>query len=878
MKKCLSMFLVLALLVTLYGGAFADTLQLPGSLTTIEAESFSDNPALDEVSVAWGTETIESRAFASSGVKKIYIPATVTAIADDAFAGTSVTICSAADAYAKEYADAHGLAWEDSGSSSREAVTALLEFANTPVEGGKLEVWEYLSTEGVTDPEELAGIEEYNSIVAEINPLIEDYTAEIEDLSEAAEAMGDRLSDISVSSKNGVVALSMGGINLMVDEALAQGVDFTEVEETTGGVLRLTAPDGKVGYLAISGDALVLSRSPAVANGLAMRNGAVDHWREALRNLANTVRDTLFFIKDQKIDSFIDKAADAASQAERKIKKLEETKVKHRDENWKNWNKRRLNELHRAQSNLRNLRVASVALNTITSGLSAWNVFITLDKWDQLSEIEAHFHPNLNDRSQEAIRESKRLRSHIDNLSKSYASSICMDIVNVITGAIGLISSISALVTAATGVLSPLSVPLASLTAACRIISAISIALGLVNGIWGDALEMEIKEIEKKLHTYVYGWVKERGTGKPIEGVKVTDGEVTTVTDGNGYYELYLMPEPTSLVFTHDDYEKDGIVATPVAGEGTRLQDMELKIGEKGIPIDEEHFPDEAFRSHIAGQYDKNKDGRLSQEERDAVVTVTVRGLGIRSLQGIAYFEQMDSLYCENNRITTLDLRANKKLAWLWCCQNELTSLDLRGYEELKGLYCYGNFLSAVDASGCAKLRYVELSAEHDGVFLETSCGSLNLSGCEKLEELKCNQCRLGSLNVAGCGKLFDVHLEGCGLTGVLDLSLADTLSECKFKGNGFASSMSTRRVIFTRTPAATDKRWAWKDTKCSRGYEPSPAQPVYAGQSMLVASAFGMETMRFSRERLLGVVHWALDINGEGVAFDVPPLGYGPL
>ena len=130
MKKQLSMFLVLALLTVLYGGAFADTLQLPGSLTTIEAESFSDNPALDEVSVAWGTERIESRAFASSGVKKIYIPATVTAIADDAFAGTSVTICSAADAYARQYADAHGLAWEDSGNHDRKsAVSQLVDYS-----------------------------------------------------------------------------------------------------------------------------------------------------------------------------------------------------------------------------------------------------------------------------------------------------------------------------------------------------------------------------------------------------------------------------------------------------------------------------------------------------------------------------------------------------------------------------------------------------------------------------------------------------------------------------------------------------------------------------------------------------------------------------
>ena len=57
-----------------------------------------------------------ARAFAYSGVKKIYIPDTVTEIAEDAFEGADkVVICSRPSSYAQEYAEEYGLNWEDDG-------------------------------------------------------------------------------------------------------------------------------------------------------------------------------------------------------------------------------------------------------------------------------------------------------------------------------------------------------------------------------------------------------------------------------------------------------------------------------------------------------------------------------------------------------------------------------------------------------------------------------------------------------------------------------------------------------------------------------------------------------------------------------------------
>ena len=47
------------------------------------------------------------------------------------------------------------------------------------------------------------------------------------------------------------------------------------------------------------------------------------------------------------------------------------------------------------------------------------------------------------------------------------------------------------------------------------------------------------------------------------------------------------------------------------------------------IPIDAEHFSDEIFREYISGMYDTDKNGALSQREREAVKEIIWSGTEI---------------------------------------------------------------------------------------------------------------------------------------------------------------------------------------------------------------------------------------------------------
>ena len=576
MKKQLSMFLVLALLTVLYGGAFADTLQLPGSLTTIEAESFSDNPALDEVSVAWGTETIESRAFASSGVKKIYIPATVTAIADDAFAGTSVTICSAEDSYAKEYADAHGLAWEDSGNHDRKSAVSQLVDYSAKFRGPECEplaMLDRLPTEGIEDPQELARVEQYNAAVDDLNADLASLNQHEAEISDALNGCVDQLPALTVTERGGRVHMDMDGLSMVMDktvmDAMEQGVEIVATDADDRGVTRLTASNGATWYIYQIGDTYYYTGTApsasahvndaiAEANGrddgpLARFTGLVDQVENIVSNVDLLFNDNLSFFNgelariEQKFQNLNVTESNLTGRAKELAEKLQAQR------------QRELNII-------RAKRATWIAGAKIWAGLDiAANILILrqiIIDWTWLNEISDHKHPNEHDTS-------ARSRDIANTMNRDILILRGLFITDGILSVVQLISSIGLFAAA---------VPTGGAAVASKVvIAAIKMIAGVLLNAGEDNKKDAIDRAEQKLHTYVYGWVKEKGTGKPIGQVKVAYGDAFIETDANGYYELYLMPEQTSLEFTRDGYKKDGIVATPVAGEGTQVQDMELR-------------------------------------------------------------------------------------------------------------------------------------------------------------------------------------------------------------------------------------------------------------------------------------------------------------
>ena len=201
---------------------------------------------------------------------------------------------------------------------------------------------------------------------------------------------------------------------------------------------------------------------------------------------------------------------------------------------------------------------------------------------------------------------------------------------------------------------------------------------------------------------------------------------------------------------------------------------VEAAAAGKGVAIDKDNFPDEAFRGYVKEECDQNGDGALSEDEIKAVYEIYVDEYDIASLKGIEWFRNLELLGCSSNRLTSLDVSGCTKLVSLSCQDNRLTQLNVSGCTKLWDLYCQSNQLTALDLSGCTGL--VKLRCN------DNRLTRLDLSKCRKLEELRCFSNQLTSLDLSGntaleklsCynNKIARIDISKC------DKALADAVAE----------------------------------------------------------------------------------------------------
>ena len=201
-----------------------------------------------------------------------------------------------------------------------------------------------------------------------------------------------------------------------------------------------------------------------------------------------------------------------------------------------------------------------------------------------------------------------------------------------------------------------------------------------------------------------------------------------------------------------------------------------------GVTIDETTFPDENFRKWLLKQ-SYGKDGILTEEEIAEVKSIDVAYQDIKSLKGIEYFTELESLWCGSDKLTELDVTKNTKLLDLRCSQSKLTTLDLSQNKDLYRLYCHNNPLTSLDLSqnvaleqlDCSSCQLTELDVAHNPKLKNLYCHynpltSLDVSQNPALETLHCYELPLGTLDVTKNSALKSLICSGMKLT-TLDLS-----------------------------------------------------------------------------------------------------------
>lgn len=174
------------------------------------------------------------------------------------------------------------------------------------------------------------------------------------------------------------------------------------------------------------------------------------------------------------------------------------------------------------------------------------------------------------------------------------------------------------------------------------------------------------------------------------------------------------------------------------------------------IQINENNFPDLYFRHYIGFSFDTNQDGKLSDMEREQVISLDVGESSeyhllyeypmATTLSGIEYFPNLEILDCSNNGLAELDISRNQKLKELYCNMNNLDKLNVSKNTKLRVLDCSNNSL-------------ITLHLQNNSNLTQLSAGSnklkkLNVSKQKNLIKLYCGQNKLKKLNVSQNRKL----------------------------------------------------------------------------------------------------------------------------
>ena len=152
-------------------------------------------------------------------------------------------------------------------------------------------------------------------------------------------------------------------------------------------------------------------------------------------------------------------------------------------------------------------------------------------------------------------------------------------------------------------------------------------------------------------------------------------------------------------------------------------------------------IPDTNFKAALVAKFDKDGDGEISREEAEAVKAISVMNKGIKSMEGIQNFKNLNHLDCSFNELSSIDLSHNPSLDLLSIAHNSFSTIDL-SMVSLDTFICFDNTLRTIDLSSQAKLRSI-------------SCGRNPL---ETLDLSHCNK-NIHSIDASGCKKLSEIYI-----------------------------------------------------------------------------------------------------------------------
>lgn len=176
--------------------------------------------------------------------------------------------------------------------------------------------------------------------------------------------------------------------------------------------------------------------------------------------------------------------------------------------------------------------------------------------------------------------------------------------------------------------------------------------------------------------------------------------------------------------------------------------------------------------------------GRMNIDDAKGVKVLNVGFKNIENLVGIEFFIDLETLYCDSNKLINLDLSKNAVLQSLICSNNQLKNIDVSKNGALYNLNCANNQITNLDLSKNTVLKYfhcennklTSLDLSNNIALIELYCYSnslttLNMNKNIDVKTLWCYSNQLTSLDVSKNVALFQLDCKNNNKLTTLDVS-----------------------------------------------------------------------------------------------------------
>ena len=209
-------------------------------------------------------------------------------------------------------------------------------------------------------------------------------------------------------------------------------------------------------------------------------------------------------------------------------------------------------------------------------------------------------------------------------------------------------------------------------------------------------------------------------------------------------------------------------------------------------------FKDAEFQRFLKERCDTNHNGKLDAQELSITEMTIPDDYKIKNLEGIRFFEDLETLDCHGIGLTTLNVGKNFKLRELDCSYNQLKEYYPILSSGLKILNCSHNNLTYMDLGILHGLKLEEVDCSYNKIWrivmrseeelIKFDCSNnelmaLDVSRCYQLKQLNCSVNQLVELDVKNQTNLTLLDCHHNELTE-LDVSRNQNLASLTCDGN----------------------------------------------------------------------------------------------